>query len=124
MAETIKVGLLGCGIVGGATARILRDHAGGLRERAGALIEVARVAVRSPSKPRAVELDPRMVTTDPWEVVHDPSINIVVEAIGGIEPARDLIIEALKSGKHVVTANKELRASLSAELMETAAGAG
>jgi homoserine dehydrogenase len=124
MTETIRVGLLGCGIVGGASARILRDHADDLRERAGASIEVVRVAVRSPSKPRALELDPRIVTTDPWEVVHDPSVAIVVEAIGGIEPARDLIIEALKSGKHVVTANKELMSTLGREVMDTAEHSG
>src|SRR5688500_3886580 len=108
----IKVGLLGCGSVGGGTARILRDHASEITRRAGVEIEVTRVAVRSLTKPRAIELDPAQLTTDPWEVVGDPSVDIVVEAIGGIEPARDLILEAIKNGKHVVTANKELLSTL------------
>jgi homoserine dehydrogenase len=118
--KRIRVGMLGCGIVGGAVAQILRAHSADLRERTGASIEIGRVAVRSPSKPRAVELPPGTWTTDPWEVVDDPSIDIVVEVIGGIEPARDLILAALKSGKHVVTANKELLSSLGRELLEAA----
>ena len=69
-------------------------------------------------------LPPDMWTTDPWEVVNDPQIDVIVETIGGIEPARDLILAALKSGKHVVTANKELLSSLGRELMEAAEGAG
>jgi len=119
-AEKVRVGLLGCGVVGGATARILVEHAPELAQRTGVPIEIARVAVRSLSKSRGVHLPRELWTTDPWEVVGDPSIDVVVEAIGGIEPARDLIIEALKSGKHVVTANKELLSTLGRELMDAA----
>ena len=119
-AEKVRVGLLGCGVVGGATARILVEHAPELVQRTGVPIEIARVAVRSLSKSRGVHLPRELWTTDPWEVVGDPSIDVVVEAIGGIEPARDLIIEALKSGKHVVTANKELLSTLGRELMDAA----
>ena len=122
--EPINVGLLGCGTVGGSTARILNDHADELSERAGAPVRLRRVAVRSTSKRREIEFEDGVVTTDAFSVVSDPEIDIVVETIGGIEPARDLILEALKSGKHVVTANKELMSSLSAELMETASAAG
>src|SRR5919106_800084 len=118
--DTVRVGMLGCGIVGGATARILRDHADELIDRAGVRIELARVAVRSLSKPREVELPPEVWTTDPWEVVRDDSVQIVVEAIGGIEPARDLILEAIARGKHVVTANKELLSTLGEEVMGAA----
>jgi homoserine dehydrogenase len=118
--DTVRIGLLGCGIVGGATARILQDHSEELLERAGVHIELARVAVRSLSKPRAVELRPEMWTTDPWEVVRDDGVQIVVEAIGGIEPARDLILEAIARGKHVVTANKELLSTLGEEIMGAA----
>jgi homoserine dehydrogenase len=117
---TVRIGLLGCGIVGGATARILQEHAGDLRQRSGLSIEIARVAVRSLAKPREVDLPAEMWTTDPWLVVSDPEIDVVVEAIGGIEPARDLILEAIKSHKHVVTANKELLSSLGQEIMEAA----
>jgi homoserine dehydrogenase len=122
--NSIKVGLLGCGIVGGATARMLFEHAGEIAERAGGPIEIAKVAVRSRSKHREVELPDELWTTDPWEVVNDPETDVVVEAIGGIEPARDLIIEAVKSGKHVVTANKELLAALGSEIMDAAEGSG
>ena len=120
----IGVGLLGCGIVGGATARILFDHADDLGQRAGAPIELKKVAVRSLTKPRAVTLSPELLTTDPWEVIHHPDVRIVVEAIGGIEPARDLILAAIKAGKHVVTANKELLSTLGQEVMDAAEHAG
>jgi homoserine dehydrogenase len=116
----VRVGLLGCGIVGGATARILHEQAGELSRRAGLPIELVKVAVRSLSKPRAVDLPAGKWTTDPWEVVRDDSIDVVVEAIGGIEPARDLIVAALDSSKHVVTANKELMSTLGKEVMDAA----
>lgn len=122
--SVVKVGLLGCGIVGGSTARILRDHASDIAMRAGTKIEVARVAVRSLSKQREIELPADLFTTDPWEVVTDPEVQIVVEVMGGIEPARDLILEAIKNGKHVVTANKELLATLGQDVMQAADSAG
>ncbi len=121
---TIRVGLLGCGIVGGSTANILIQHADELKQRTGTPIEIKRVAVRSLTKPRAVDLPPDVWTTDAWSVVRDPEIDVVVEVIGGIEPAKDLIIEALNNGKHVVTANKELLASLGKEVMDAAEAAG
>jgi homoserine dehydrogenase len=121
--KATRIGLLGCGVVGGATARILIDHARELEQRSGVEIEIGRIAVRSLSKPRAVTLPDEKWTTDPWAVVGDPSIDVVVEVIGGIEPARDLILEALKTNKHVVTANKELLSSLGQELMEAAESA-
>lgn len=121
---TVRVGLLGCGIVGGATANILQAHADELKQRAGTPIELRKVAVRSLSKPRSVELPREMWTTDPWAVVRDPEIDVVVEVIGGIEPAKDLIEEALRNGKHVVTANKELLANLGKEVMDAAERAG
>jgi homoserine dehydrogenase len=116
----VRVGLLGCGIVGGATARILVEHAEDLRQRSGVSIDIARVAVRSLAKPREIRLPAEMWTTDPWEIVNDPGVDVVVEAIGGIEPARDLILAAIDSGKHVVTANKELLSTLGQEIMEAA----
>lgn len=121
---TIRVGLLGCGIVGGSTANILIQHADELKQRSGTPIEIKKVAVRSLSKPRPVDLPPDVWTTDAWSVVRDPEIDVVVELIGGIEPAKDLIIEALNNGKHVVTANKELLASLGKEVMDAAEAAG
>ncbi len=94
--------------MGSGTARILLNNPDELAMRAGAPIELAKVAVRTLSKPREVELPPGVLTVDPWEVVSDPSIDIVVEVIGGVDPARELIHEAMKTGKQVVTANKEL----------------
>jgi homoserine dehydrogenase len=120
----VRVGFLGCGVVGGAAARILLEHAPDVEQRAAVPIEIARIAVRSLTKEREVELPDEIWTTDPWEVVNDPSLDVVVEVIGGVEPARDLILAALKSQKHVVTANKELLSSLGKELMDTAEEAG
>ena len=114
----VRIGLLGCGIVGGATARILLEHRHELARRAGVEVELARVAVRSATKQREVDLDPEIVTTDAWEVVRDPSIDIVVEAIGGVEPALPLLLEAVASGKHVVTANKELLSTRGKDLLD------
>jgi homoserine dehydrogenase len=121
---TVKVGLLGFGIVGGSTARILRDHATEISRRAGVDIEVSRVAVRSLAKAREIDLPPDMMTTDPWAVVTDPDVQIVVEVMGGIEPARDLILEAIKNGKHIVSANKELLSTLGQDVMQAADTAG
>ncbi|HEX2294243.1 MAG TPA: homoserine dehydrogenase [Actinomycetota bacterium] len=120
LERPVRVGLLGCGVVGGATASILRRHAAELERRAGALVELVRVAVRDTAKVRAVDLPAGIVTDDPWEVVKDPSVDVVVETIGGIDPARDLVLEALAAGKHVVTANKELIATHGRELLEAA----
>jgi homoserine dehydrogenase len=119
----VGVGLLGCGVVGGATARILVDSREDLARRAGIAIELRRVAVRSLDKKREVELPRDHWTTDPWDVVRDPSIEVIVEVMGGIQPARDLIIEATRCGKHVVTANKELLASEGKDVMEAAESA-
>lgn len=122
--RTIGVGLLGCGTVGSMTARLLHDHAEDIARRSGCRLEVKRVAVLNPAKERDVPLDPEVFTSDPGEVVADPAVEIVVELIGGIEPARTLILEAIKSGKHVVTANKELLATLGRELFDAAEAAG
>jgi homoserine dehydrogenase len=124
MAGPVRVGLLGCGIVGGATARILTEQAPLLAQRAGVGIELKAVAVRNLSKPREIELDPDTATNDSWAVVKNPAVDIVVEVIGGIEPARDLILAAIDSGKHVVTANKELMSTLGNEILGAAERAG
>lgn len=123
-SETVRVGLLGCGIVGGATARVLSGSASTLSERAGIRIELARIAVRDLSKPREVELPDEVWTADAWSVVKDPTIDVIVETIGGIEPSRDLIVEAARSGKHIVTANKELLSTRGEEVMGAAERAG
>jgi homoserine dehydrogenase len=121
--RSVRIGMLGCGIVGGATVRLLQEQRAEFETRAGAAIEVARVAIRSASKPRPVDLSPTVWTTDPWSIVSDPSIDVVVELMGGVEPARDLIMQATKNGKHVVTANKELLATVGADVMGSAEAA-
>lgn len=123
-ARTVRVGLLGCGVVGGSTARILLEDSDDIARHAGVRIELARVAVRDPSKKRTVELPADLMTTDSESVVTDPSIDIVIETIGGIEPAKTLITKALETKKHVVTANKELLALAAPEVMAAAQAAG
>jgi len=124
MEERVRVGILGCGHVGGALVRLIHDHADVIEARAGVPLEVARVAVHDLTKERDLPLPARCFTDDAAAVVDDPDVDIVVEVIGGIEPARRLIVDALMSGKPVVTANKELVATHGRELFETAEGAG
>jgi homoserine dehydrogenase len=104
--------------------RLIHDNADVLQTRAGVRIEVAKVAVRDTAKARDLPLPATAFTTDAASVVSDPDVDIVVEVIGGIEPARSLITAALKAGKPVVTANKELVAAHGRELFETAEAAG
>src|SRR4051812_20937912 len=122
--DTVRVGVLGCGNVGGALVQLLSEDPDRLAVRTGLRLEVGRVAVRSTVKERVVEIPESILTHDAESVVNDPDINVVVEVIGGIEPARSLILGALKAGKPVVTANKELLANVGAELVEAAATAG
>ena len=124
MSTPLRVGLLGCGNVGGALVRLLVDDAARIAARTGLDLELAAVAVRSQSREREVPLPPGVLTTDAAAVVADPRVDVVVEVIGGIEPARTLILSALKSGKPVITANKELLANCGAELFEAAAASG
>ncbi|MDP9405568.1 MAG: homoserine dehydrogenase, partial [Actinomycetota bacterium] len=121
-ARSLTVGLLGCGTVGSGVVRLLREHREELAARSGARLELGPVAVRNVSRDR--DLDVPRLTGDPSAVVDDPAVDIVVEVMGGIEPARGLIRAALDNGKSVVTANKELVATLGAELFALAAKQG
>jgi homoserine dehydrogenase len=116
--------MLGCGNVGSAVARLLHDHGADIERRAGWRLELVRVAVRNPALDRGVPVPAERFTADPREVVTDPGVDIVLELIGGIEPARSLILEAMKAGKPVVTANKELVANFGRELFDAAEEAG
>ncbi len=120
----VRVGVLGCGNVGAALVELLRDHADVIRARSGLDLSVARIAVRNLSKDRGLELGKDVLTNDAEALVNDPSIDVIVEVIGGIEPARSLILDALKLGKPVVTANKELLANVGKELLEAAETSG
>ncbi len=123
MNRPLKVALLGCGTVGSQVFRLLHEQAADLTARAGAPLEVTGVAVRRPGRARAVAVPESLLTTDPMALVTHPETDIVVEVIGGIEPARSLLLAALKAGKQVVTANKALLAEDGATLAQ-AAGAG
>jgi homoserine dehydrogenase len=122
--RSIRVGLLGCGTVGAAVARRLRAGDGAIEKLAGAPVELGSVAVRSPEKDRRVDLAGCVTTGDPWRIAIDPGIDVVVEVIGGIEPARELVRAALRDGKSVVTANKQLIAAHGDELSAVARARG
>jgi homoserine dehydrogenase len=122
--EPVRVGLLGCGNVGAALVELIRTRSDDIAARTGLALEVARVAVRSTTKERSVTLPEGVLTHDAAGVVTDPDIDVVVEVIGGIEPARELTLDAIKAGKPVITANKELLANVGAELFAAADHAG
>lgn len=119
----VRVGLLGCGVVGAPVARILLESAESISLAAGTKIELARVAVRHVGKPRPVSLPPEILTADAASVVEDPAIDVVVEVIGGVDLPRRLILQAFDNGKSVVTANKELLAVHGGDLAGAAADA-
>jgi homoserine dehydrogenase len=123
VGEPVAIGMLGCGVVGTGVARLLADHAAQVADRAGAAIRLQRVAVRDLARERDAAVDPAWLTDRAVEVVTDPQVDVVVEVMGGIEPARSLILEALRLRKPVVTANKELLATHGSELFDAAAAA-
>ena len=120
----MRVGLLGCGNVGASLVQLVAARRADIAKRTGLDLLISRVAVRSIAKDRPVSLDPAMFTTDAAAVVADPDIDVVVEVIGGIEPARELILTALAAGKPVITGNKELLANHGSELFAAADAAG
>ena len=111
---------MGCGVVGSAVYRLLTEQSADLAARAGAALEVVGVAVRDPGRARSVTVDPALLTTDAATLVTAPDVDIVIELIGGDEPARSLLLAALNAGKSVVTANKALLATDRAILHEAA----
>jgi homoserine dehydrogenase len=120
----LKVALLGCGTVGSQVYRLLTDQSADLQARAGAPLDVVGVAVEDPARERDIPVPPELLTTDAASLVTRSDVDIVIELIGGIEPARTLLLAALKAGKSVVTANKALVAADRAVLHRTAKDAG
>ena len=117
--KTLKVGMLGCGVVGSNVARLLHEDSGDFAARSGATLSLAKVAVKNATTKRE-NVPQSIITTDAHSIVNDPSIDIVIEVMGGIEPARELILTAIKNGKSIITANKALLALHGAELFEAA----
>jgi homoserine dehydrogenase len=124
VGHEVRVGLLGCGNVGAALVGLLARQRDEIEARTGLRLEIAAIAVRNVAKARPVDVPEGVLTHDAAAVVHDPSIDIVVEVIGGVEPARTLVLDAIKNGKPVVTGNKELLANVGADLFAAADAAG
>ncbi|MEV6718491.1 homoserine dehydrogenase [Lentzea sp. NPDC051208] len=120
--KPIRVALLGCGTVGTEVVRLLTDQAEDLTQRIGAPVELAGIAVRRPNKHRAVP--EHLLTTDAEALVKSDDVDVIVEVIGGIDPTRGLLLEALRRGKSVVTANKALLAEHGPDLFEAADASG
>ncbi|WP_250846973.1 homoserine dehydrogenase [Aquisphaera insulae] len=118
--EDVTVGLVGLGTVGTGVARLLTENADRIARRAGKRVRWKWVAVRDPKKVRDVALDGIRMTTDPAEIIRDPEVSILVETMGGIDQAAEVVLAALDAGKHVVTANKAMLAERGREIFDRA----
>ena len=122
--KAVRVGLLGLGTVGAGTVAVLRRNADEIARRAGRPVEITHAAVRSLARTRDCPLEGLQLTEHAESLVEHPEIDIICELIGGIEPARSLILRAIAAGKHVVTANKALIASHGNEIFAAAGERG
>jgi homoserine dehydrogenase len=120
MSKPLKVAMLGCGVVGSEVVRLINAHSDDLAHRIGAPVELAGIAVRRPQRVRDVAVDPSLFTTDSAALVARADVDVVIEVIGGIEPARSLLVAALERGASVVTANKALLAEDGGTLYDAA----
>ncbi|MFI9640908.1 homoserine dehydrogenase [Micromonospora sp. NPDC051925] len=121
----MRLALLGCGTVGSEVIRLLHAQSADLTARIGAPLEIAGIAVRRVGRDRGdLPVDPALFTTDPLGLIKRDDVDVVVEVVGGIEPARSWLVEALRAGKSVVTANKALLAEDGAALHDAAAEGG
>ncbi len=122
--SVVRIGVLGCGNVGAAFVQLVERQADVIEARTGIRLQVARVAVRNISRDREVQLPEGVLTRDAHAMVSDPTVDLIVEVIGGIEPARELISTAIAHGKPVITANKELLANVGHDLWAQSDAAG
>jgi homoserine dehydrogenase len=122
--KEVSIGLIGFGTVGAGVVQILEENRDVLEARVGVPVRLKRIADLNIESDRGVKVDPNLLTTDAWQVVRDPDISVIVELIGGYEPAKSLILEAFKNGKQVVTANKALLAEHGPEVFLAAHKAG
>ncbi|GAW29754.1 MULTISPECIES: homoserine dehydrogenase [unclassified Carboxydocella] len=118
--RAVKIGIIGFGTVGRGVYRILTTNQEKLIQRVGIGLEIAGIAVRDLKKPRQISAPQDLFTADPWQLVNDPGIDIIVEVMGGTELARELVLQALRNGKSVITANKDLIAQHGQELFAEA----
>jgi len=118
-----QVGLIGLGTVGSGVARLLIEHSDRIARRAGRPVRLAWVAVRDLKKPRDLALAGVQMTDDPQRLIDDPELDVIIETMGGIEPALEYVVKALAAGKHVVTANKALLAEHSTQIFTQARAA-
>jgi homoserine dehydrogenase len=122
MQDAIRVGMLGLGVVGSGVAQALLTKADSIARRVGRPVILQRALIRTPDKPRT--LAPALITSDPAAILEDPEVEVVVEVLGGEQPAHEYILAAIARGKHVVTANKEVMAKHGPEILELAAAHG
>ena len=120
MADVFRVGLIGCGTVGGGVVELLRAEGDEIARKAGVCLEIARVADKDPQQAVRAGVPADRFTTDAAAVINDPQIQAVIELVGGTGAARDFVLAALRAGKHVVTANKALLAKFGKEIYRTA----
>ena len=120
----INVGLMGLGVVGGGVANTLLEQSGDIARKVGRPVNLKRVLVRDPAKARDTLVPPELLTTNPEDLLFDPEIQILIEVIGGTDPAARFLKDGLSAGKHVVTANKEAVAKFGPELTVLAAENG
>ena len=120
----INVGLMGLGVVGGGVAAALLGRREGISRKIGRPLNLKKILVRDPNKPRESSIPTDLLTTNPEEILTDRAIHVVVEVMGGTQPAAKYLKHALSAGKHVVTANKEVMARQGPELMNLAQGSG
>ncbi|QHZ57446.1 MULTISPECIES: homoserine dehydrogenase [Brevibacillus] len=118
--QSINLGLMGFGTVGTGVVRIIQAHQDDLQKQTGLGIEITKILVQDAEKSRNISSMDNLLTTEPAELLDDPDIEVIVEVIGGIHPAKEYILAALERGKHVVTANKDLMALHGAEILNKA----
>ena len=122
--KVVKVGLLGFGTVGAGVVRAFQNNGELMARRLGSPVELVRIADLDIDTPRPVQVGSELLTTNASMVLDDPEIGIVIELIGGYEPARSFVLRAIANGKHVVTANKALLALHGEEIYAAAAATG
>jgi len=118
--KEVYVGLIGLGTIGTGVARVLTENSDIITKRLGARLVLKKVADLDIERDRGLTIDRALYTTDAKEIINDPDISIVIELMGGYEPAKSFILEAIKKGKHIVTANKALLASNGSEIFSKA----